>query len=108
MGDLQKLSPWSEGLGRQAQAEALMDKPLRVRLWVIRVLLSGVAVFFIREENIVVASCTLYSSLIIVKSLQLREYRQIAKPRKYCLMRVIISLACVFSIFCFSQVRNLG
>ena len=51
-----------------------MDKPLGVRLWVIGVLLSGVVVFFIREENIVAASCTLYSSLIIVKSLQILSY----------------------------------
>ena len=52
------------------------------------------------RENIVAASCTLYSSLIIVKFLQLRGRRQIAKPRKYCLVRVIVfSLACVFSIF---------
>ena len=52
------------------------------------------------RENIVAASCTLYSSLIIVKFLQFRGRRQIAKPRKYCLVRVIVfSLACVFSIF---------
>ena len=38
-------------------------------------------------------------SLIIVKSLQLRERRQIAEPRKYYLVRMIIfSLACVFYI----------
>ena len=44
--------------------------------------------------------CTLYSSLIIVISLQLRGRRQIAEPSKYCLVRVIVfSLACVFSIF---------
>ena len=28
MGDLLRLSPWSGGLGRQAQVGALMDKPL--------------------------------------------------------------------------------
>ena len=28
MGDFWRLSPWSGGLGRQAQAGALMDKPL--------------------------------------------------------------------------------
>ena len=28
MGDFLRLSPWSEGLGQQAQAVALMDKPL--------------------------------------------------------------------------------
>ena len=38
-------------------------------------------------------------SLIMVKFLQLRGRRQIAKPCKYCLVHVIIfSLACVFSI----------
>ena len=53
------------------------------------------------RENIVATSCTLYSSLIIVKSLQLHGRRQIAEPRKYCLVCVIVffSLACVFSIF---------
>ena len=35
-------------------------------------------------------SRTLYFSLIIVKSLQLRGRRQIAEPRKYCLVRVIV------------------
>ena len=47
---------------------------------------------------------TLYFfSLIIVKSLQLRERRQIVEPRKYCLVRVIVLFffACVFSIFLF-------
>ena len=45
----------------------------------------------------------LYSALIIVKSLQLRECKQIAEPRKYCLVRVIVFfLWCVFfSIFLF-------
>ena len=48
---------------------------------------------------------TLYFSLIIVKSLQLRERRQIAKLCKYCLVCVIIFLlVCVLSILCFSQV----
>ena len=43
----------------------------------------------------------MYFSLIIVKSLQLRGRRQIAEPRKYCLVRMIVfSLACVFFI-CF-------
>ena len=47
----------------------------------------------------------MYFSLIIVKSLQLRGRRQIAEPRKYCLVRVIVfSLACVFSI-CFVSHR---
>ena len=41
----------------------------------------------------------MYSSLIIVKSLQLRRRRQIAEPRKYCLVSVIIFLWCVFFLF---------
>ena len=43
----------------------------------------------------------MYSSLIIIKSLQLRGRRQIAEPRKYCLVRVIIFLWRVFSLFLF-------
>ena len=55
-----------------------------------------------KRENIVATSCTLYSSLIIVKSLQFRGHKKISEPRKYCLMQVIVfSLACVFSIFLF-------
>ena len=38
----------------------------------------------------------MYSSLIIVISLQLRGRRQIAEPRKYCLVRVIVFLWRVF------------
>ena len=58
------------------------------------------------RENIVAASCTMYFSLIIVKSLQLRGRRQIAEPRKYCLVRVIVFLWRVvfLYLFCFSQV----
>ena len=49
----------------------------------------------------IAAPCISFS-LIIVKSLQLRGHRQIAKPRKYCLVHVIIfSLACVFFFFFF-------
>ena len=49
--------------------------------------------------------CTIVSPYFIVKSLQLRGRRQIAEPRKYCLVRVIVfSLACVFSI-CFVSHR---
>ena len=40
----------------------------------------------------------MYSSLIIVISLQLRGCRQIAEPRKYCLVRVIVFLWHVFSL----------
>ena len=43
----------------------------------------------------------MYFSLIIVKSLQLRGRRQIAEPRKYCLVRVIVFLWRVFSLFFF-------
>ena len=43
---------------------------------------------------------TMYSSLIIVISLQLRGCKQIVEPRKYCLVRVIVFLWRVFfSIF---------
>ena len=49
--------------------------------------------------------CTLVFSLIIVKSLQLRGRRQIAEPRKYCLVRVIVFFDVYFLyLFCFSQV----
>ena len=34
--------------------------------------------------------CTILSPYFIVKSLQLRRRRQIAEPRKYCLVRVIV------------------
>ncbi|KAK9997726.1 hypothetical protein SO802_022412 [Lithocarpus litseifolius] len=43
-----------------------------------------------REQNH--SSRTLYFFLIIVKSLQLRGRKQIAEPRKYCLVRVIVFL----------------
>ena len=49
--------------------------------------------------------CTVVFSLIIVKSLQLHERRQIAEPRKYCLVRVIVLFGlCFLYLFCFSQV----
>ena len=68
----------------------------------IRVFRGGVAVFF-ESENI--CSRTLYFSLIIVKSLQLRGRRQIAEPRKYCLVRVIVFFnVCFLYLFCFSKV----
>ena len=38
------------------------------------------------------------------ETLQLRGRRQIAEPRKYCLVHVLFSLACVFSI-CFVSHR---
>ena len=49
--------------------------------------------------------CTIVFSLIIVKSLQLRERRQIAEPRKYCFVRVIVFFGvCFLYLFFFSQV----
>ena len=49
--------------------------------------------------------CTIVSPYFIVKSLQLRERRQIAEPRKYCLVRVIVFFSvCFLYLFCFSQV----
>ena len=42
--------------------------------------------------------CTIVSPYFIVKSLQLRGCRQIAEPRKYCLVRDYF-LWCVFSLF---------
>ena len=52
---------------------------------------------YIYLENIVAARLySLYSSLIILISLQLRGRRQIAEPRKYCLVRVIVFLWRVF------------
>ena len=50
-------------------------------------------------RNIVAAICIF--SLIIVKSLQLRGRKQIAESRKYCLVRVIVFLWRVFSLFLF-------
>ena len=59
-----------------------------------------VVVLYIQRKYCSHCGCTLYSSLIIVISLQLRGCRQIAESRKYCLVCVIVfSLACVFSIF---------
>ena len=57
-----------------------------------------VAVFFVREKN---CSRTLYFSLIIVKSLQLCERRQIAKPRKYCFVRVIFFFFGMYFLYFF-------
>ena len=49
--------------------------------------------------------CTIVSPYFIVKSLQLRGCRQIAEPRKYCLVRVIVFFGvCFLYLFCFSQV----
>ena len=43
--------------------------------------------------------CTIVSYYFIVKSLQLSGRRQIAEPRKYCLVRVIVFFLRVFSLF---------
>ena len=52
--------------------------------------------------------CTIVSPYFIVKSLQLRECRQIAEPRKYCLVSVILFFGvCFLYLFCFSQVEIL-
>ena len=68
--------------------------------FVIRIFLVWCGCCFIyREKNIVADSCTMYSSLIIMISLQLRGRRQIAESRKYCLVRVIVFLWRVFSLF---------
>ena len=49
--------------------------------------------------------CTIVFSLIIVKSLQFRGRKQIAEPRKYYLVRVIVFFGmCFLYLFCFSQV----
>ena len=48
---------------------------------------------------------TIVSLYFIVKSLQLRGRRQIAEPRKYCLVHVIVFFGvCFLYLFCFSQV----
>ena len=43
--------------------------------------------------------CTIVFFLIMVKSLQLRGRRQIAKSRKYCIVYVIVFFLRVFSLF---------
>ena len=77
--------------------------------FVIRVFQCGVGCRVSYIEKILQPHLVLYfsSSLIIVKSLQLRGRRQIAEPRKYCLVHVIVFLwRLFFSIFCFSLVGN--
>ena len=52
--------------------------------------------------------CIIVSPYFIVKSLQLRGRRQIAEPRKYCLVRVIVFFdVCFLYLFCFSHVEIL-
>ena len=49
--------------------------------------------------------CIIVFSLIIVKSLQLCGCRQIAKPCKYCFVRVIVFFdVCFLYLFCFLKV----
>ena len=60
---------------------------------------SVVAVLCIERKYCSRCGCTLYSSLIIVISLQLCGRRQIVEPRKYCLVCVIVFLWRVFSLF---------
>ena len=77
--------------------------------FVIRVFECGVvAVLYIEKKHCSRRGCTLYSSMIIVISLQLHGRRHIAEPRKYCLVGVIVFffLRVFFFIFCFSQVGN--
>ena len=58
----------------------------------------GFVAVFLRERKDY--SRTLYYSLIIMKSLPLRGCRQIAKPCKYCLVRVIVFFdVCFFYFF---------
>ena len=49
--------------------------------------------------------CTIVSPYFIVKPPQLCERRQIAEPRKYCLVHVIVFLWRVFSLFFFVSHR---
>ena len=91
MGDLLRLSPWSGGPSRKR------NFVIRVLLWVL------LPCFWDRRKY---CSRTLYSSLIIVKSLQLRGRKQIVEPHKYCLVCVIVFLWRVFSLFFIS--RRLG
>ena len=59
---------------------------------------------FLRERKRILPH--LYFFLDNSEILQLCRRRQIIEPRKYCLVRVIIFLWHVFSLFCFSQVGN--
>ena len=43
-----------------------------------------------------------------MKSLQFRRRKQIAEPRKYCLVHVIFFFGMCFLYFCFLQVGNFG
>ena len=79
----------------------------RNQLWVIRVSLWVVLLCFRVRENIVAASCILYSSLIIVKSLQLRGCRQAKLPNHVNIVLCVWLFffdVCFLYLFCFSQV----
>ena len=121
MEDLLRLSLWSGGLSQQAQVGALMDKPCPREknfgpfygsLWILcagyrnRFWWLGFCCCCCLEWVWNTVAAFLFS-LIIVKSLQLRERRQIAKPRKYYLVRVIVFFGVYFLyFFCFLQVGN--
>ena len=110
MRNFLKLNPRSKGLGRQVQVVALMDRPpggLKAMLSrknfgpfcsLLWILCAGCRKRSFGDQGLVVVVFeiekklyyhTLYISLIIMKSLQLHEHRQIAEPRKYCLMHMI-------------------
>ena len=100
MRDFLRFSPWS-GPSPSRSSHGLFCSPLwilcvgcRKRNFVIRV--CGCRVSWEREKHY---SRTLYFSLIIVKSLQLCGRRQIAKPRRYCLVRVIVFFGLYFLYF---------
>ena len=77
-------------------------KLLNKRVNEIRVFIESVALSYIgRKKTLLPQVVLLNSSLIIVKSLQLRGHRQIAEPRKYCLVHMIVFLWHVFSLFLF-------
>ena len=65
-----------------------------------------VYVVILRERN---CNCrTLYFSLILVKSLQLRGRRQIAEPHKSCLVHVIVFLVLCFLYLLFLTGSEFG
>ena len=71
-----------------------MEPPFVIRVFLVW---WGYRVIYI-ERILEPLGCTLYSSLIIVISLQLRGCMQIAEPHKYCFVRVIVFLWRVFSL----------
>ena len=95
MGDFLRLSPWSGGLDHYKNKNKNWPVLCRKRNLVIR--FCGCRVF--KERRKTVAAFLYFFSLIIVKSLQLRGCRQIAKPRKYCLVCVIVFFGVCFLYF---------